>query len=121
MECDVFISPGHIEIGLDRVERDFLGQLLETLFVQFDSVHVEAYEKFVEFFRGSAFHSVEKLKDGKVCFLCAQHTLGQLGAPREAVREIQCLWNHDAGNAGGPVGWGRGFENKAQSKLASRK
>src|SRR5216684_3874766 len=69
IESDLLFSPGHIDLGLDGVKRNFLRKLLEAFLVEFDSVHVVTDEEFVQLFRRRAFHDIQELKDRKVRFL----------------------------------------------------
>src|SRR6266403_476212 len=60
---------------------------------------------------------ISKLKNGEMCFLGAEHTLGELGTAGEAVGKIQRLGNHDAGVAVGPVRWGGALKSDADAEL----
>src|SRR5882724_5777632 len=51
VQGDVFLAPGHFELGLDGVQRNLFGKFLETFLVELDAVVVVAHEKFVQFFR----------------------------------------------------------------------
>src|SRR5258707_15723211 len=108
-------------LAIDRFERDFFRQFLKALLVHFDAVHVEAEEKFVELFGGSAFHDVKKLENGKMCFLRAEEALGEFGATGEAVGKIESFGNHYAGIAVGPVGGGGALEGGAHAQLEGGK
>src|SRR5258707_6202148 len=121
IQGNVFLSPRHIKLGLDGIERDFFRQFLKAFLVQFDAVHVEADEKFVELFGGSAFHDVKKLENGKMCFLRAEEPLGEFGATGKAVGKIESFGNHDAGIAVGPVGGGGALEGDADAELEGGK
>jgi len=51
VENDVFLAPWLVELRFDRVERNFLGKLLKSLFVELDPIHIVANQEFVQFLR----------------------------------------------------------------------
>src|SRR5215472_16302809 len=77
---DVLLAPWQIQFCFDRVERNLFGELLKTLFVELDSVHVVTNEEFIQLLRGSPFHGVQKLKNGEKRFLLRKHAFCQLSA-----------------------------------------
>ena len=78
---------------------------MKTLVVQLDAVSVVTDQKFVEFFRRSAFEGGKELKQRKIRGLVVEEAFGQFGATGEAVRQIQRFGDHDARIAVGPVSW----------------
>src|ERR1700740_1750033 len=69
---DVFLTPGFVKLCLYGIERNLLRELLETFFVELDSVHIVTDQKFVQLLGGSPFHGVQELKHRKVRFLAGK-------------------------------------------------